>query len=222
MRTTVALTLVCLGLSLAARPARAQYTTPSYYAPSVAPESYGDSGSDLRHGGLAMVYLGANIPVGTYAADFNTGLSVGGILGLHINHDTSLNGEFTAHVLNSPRSASYESEYIYSGSFSPLYHLGQGNLELAVGPKLGFFGYYFGYDDGYEIVDTESRYGFVYGLNAAVFVQATPVMSVGGLVSFTGHHATKACVVDRTGWERCGTSDVADLKMFTISGALRW
>lgn len=223
MRTTLALTLVGLGLALSGGSAHAQYSTPPYYAPSVAPQSYGDTGGggDLRHNGLAILYLGVNVPTGSNV-DFDAGISAGGILGFHINHDVSLNGEFTAHALNSPHAASYESEYIYDGSFSPLYHMGQGNLELAIGPKLGFFGYHFGFDDGYETVDTESQYGVLYGFNAAAFVQVTPVMSIGGLLSFTDHHPTKACSVDRYGYETCGTSNKDDLKVFTIAGALRW
>ncbi len=237
MRAATALTLVFLGMTVTSRPASAsdevaprtyaQYvphsSSPRYYSAPPAPApSYGVPAGDLRHGGVAILYLGANVPVGANAEDYSPGLDVGAILGAHVNPNLSLNAELNLNMLNSDYSASYESEYIGAITFSPLYHLGQGNLELAVGPKLGFFSYHLGYDDGYETYDYTSSYGFAYGFNAAVFVQLWPAMSLGGILSYTGHHATKWCTTDVYGDEYCDAADADDLGLITISAALRW
>jgi hypothetical protein len=196
----------------AGRPAPA-YSQPTYYAPRY---------SDLRHGVLVILYGGVNFPVGSRSDGYSAGFNMGGIVGGHLNHDISLNGELSLSMLNYDHASSFQSEYLGAITFSPLFHLGQRNIEFAIGPKLGFFSYHFGYDDGY-IWSSSSASGLAYGLNAVLLFQVAPTLSIGGLLSLTGHHATEACNVYPNGTEDCGNAaNQPDMKLLTLNFAVRW
>ena len=184
------------------------------YAPPPAPAH-----TDLRYGGLAMLTLGVNSVVGSDSDYFSSGFSMGGIFGGHLSRDLSLNGEIAINILN-PDTASSDSTFVLVDfAFSPFYHFGQGNMEFMLGPKIGGYGLavtYDGSDDKY------SESGLLYGFNAAVFFQLSQTMAIGGLLNYTGHHPTKACVT-YDGAESCSSSNLGDdLDLFTVNGALRW
>ena len=186
---------------------------PTYYAPTF---------YDLRHGALVLVYAGVNIPVGAGSNDYSAGFNVGGLVGGHISRDLSLNGEVSISFLNYDYAASFDSESLADFTFSPLFHFGEGNLEFAVGPKLGFYSWRMGYDDGYYAYDDYSAHGLVFGVNAALLFQVTRTFSVGGLLSVYGHHATSECYLFPNGDEVCGDPTYKQPNLTTLNFAMRW
>ena len=232
--TTLMLTGVLLGLAF---PARAEIPTldppetklaygPGYrrYPPPASrqPTYYAPSYYDLRHGALVMVYGGLNFPVGEGSNNYSAGFNLGGIFGGHLSRDVSLNGELSISFLNYDHAASFESEYLGDLTFSPLFHFGQGNLEFAVGPKLGFYSWRMGYDNGYYAYDNYSAYGLVFGVNAALLFQVAPTFSIGGLLSIYGHHATSECYTFPNGDEICGDPTYKQPNLVTLNFAMRW
>ena len=190
---------------------------PSYqpaYTPAPAP-AY----SDLRHGGVGILTLGLNAPVGSAGDGYSAGLSIGAILGLHLSRELSLNGELTFHVLNADNAPSDIKEGIADIAFAPLYHFGFGNLEYVLGPKLGGFVYTLSTNGGdYETTAS----GLEYGLNGGVFFQLAQSMSIGGLLSYSGHHTTKVCN-SAFGVEDCNSVKTdKDFHILAFNGALRW
>ena len=190
---------------------------PPSYQPAYAPPA--PAYSDLRHGGVAIVTLGLNAPVGSAGDGYSAGLSIGTILGLHLSREISLNGELTFHVLNGDNTPSDTTEGLADILFAPLYHFGFGNLEYVLGPKLGGFVY----TQSTNVGDYESTAsGLAYGFNGGVFFQLTQAMSVGGLLSYSGHHTTKVC--DSVfGVEDCNSVKTdKDFHILAFNGALRW
>jgi len=186
---------------------------PTYYAPGY---------YDLRHGAVVLVYAGLNFPVGAGSNDYSAGFNLGGIFGGHLNRDVSLNGELSVSFLNYNYASSFDSESLVDVTFSPLFHFGQGNVEFAVGPKLGFYTWSMGYNDGYYAYNDYSAHGVVFGVNAILLFQVARTFSIGGLLSVYGHHATSECYTYPDGVEVCGNPTYTQPNLVTLNFAMRW
>lgn len=203
------------------------YAQPGYPQPGYAPVAYAPapppSVPPYRRGFLAMPYLGINIPVGDASDAFDMGFRMGGLFGGHVSPQISLNGEFTLDVFN-PKGvpSGYDVTAVAADfAFSPLFHALGDKLDLVIGPKLGFFGFAMGIKDpsGTSMLD-ESASGMVYGFNLGVF-GAVGNMAIGGLLSYTGRHATRVCVTMEGYPEQCDDNPGGDdLKNMSVTGAI--
>jgi hypothetical protein len=168
-----------------------------------------------------MPYLGANIPVGDAGDSFDPGFRIGTILGGHVMPEVSLNGELAIDIMNPKNVPSGMSvtEVIVDVVFSPLFHFGTDQIEGFVGPRLGTFAMSASVSYQGTSMDGSVR-GLAYGFNLGV---AIPVgdMAIGGLLSYTGRHATKVCSTISGEPEICDSSPSGDdLKTLSIVGTL--
>jgi hypothetical protein len=163
----------------------------------------------FRRGFLAMPYIGVQIPVGDYGDSYDPGLRLGTLLGGHMSPMLSLNGELTIDVLNMKNTGSADvTAVMVDMVFSPLFHFGTDVFEAFVGPKIGAFGFALTAKvSGQEFKETAQ--GVAYGLNAGFGI---PVgnMAIGGLVSWVGRHASKACSKSPNQSEKCDNSPGGD------------
>jgi hypothetical protein len=205
----------------------AGYAQPGYAQPGYAPVAYAPapppSEPAYRRGFLAMPFLGVNIPVGDASDAFDAGLRLGGLFGGHVSPELSLNGEFTLDVLN-PKgvTSGYDVTAVAADfAFSPLLHVLGDKLDIVIGPKLGFFGYAVSFKDssGNTLMDGSAQ-GLAYGFNLGVF-GGVGNMAIGGLLSYTGRHATRACTSLDGYPEQCDDSPSGDdLKTMSVTGAV--
>jgi hypothetical protein len=170
-----------------------------------------------RHRGLLLLpYLGANVPFGDGSQWLSTGFRLGGLLGFYVGPAVSLNAELTLDFLSvDGQGSSGVTNLMVDWAFSPLFHFGPANMDFVIGPKFGFFTQEISYS-AYNNDYSSTSYGYVYGVNAGVFVSMGRI-SVGGLLSFTGHSYSQYCDY----YDQCGNiSGASDLKIFGITGAL--
>jgi hypothetical protein len=163
-----------------------------------------------------MPYLGLNIPVGDSGDGMDPGLRLGGILGGHVIPELSLNGELAIDILN-PKNGSDVTAVMADVMFSPLFHFGAPQIEVIVGPRLGVFGYSVSQSGSSS---SFSASGLSYGFNLGV---AFPVgnVAIGGLLAYTGRHATEVCYTSSSGSESC-SSDISgdDIKSVALTGVV--
>jgi hypothetical protein len=187
------------------------YTPPPVYAPPPSEPAY-------RRGFLWMPYIGLNVPAGDTSDFASTGLRLGGIFGFNVGPFLSLNGELTIDILNiDTSSAGSATAAEVDFTFSPLFHVSLPQIELVVGPKLGFFGMSSTYSQSGYSDSTSSGSGLAYGFNAGVFVPLGRI-AIGGLLNFTGRSYSSYCQNDICGDVSGGSDD----KFFGFSGALMY
>jgi len=212
------------------------YAQPGYPPPGYPPPGYPPPGYGYPPGAypqqpppkpagkstfLAMIFLGVNSLQGDSGQHYGPGFRLGTILGGRVNDMFSINGELTFDFLNQndlpPGDTITELEVDIA--LSPLFHVHTGNLELVVGPKLGFMGDSAQLDVG-GTTTTGSGSGFVYGLNAGLFAPVSRAVSLGGLVSFVGRKFNKICTTDTTGLDTCQTDNLPTDKVLGIAFAV--
>lgn len=175
-------------------------------SPAAGPRHEPSAGQATRRGLLFLPYVGFGWTVDQSPGDilgvnyldqgYSAGLRAGALLGVHIGPFLSLNGEFGVDIMNPDAGETYNgtadrSEASFDFTLSPLFHFGVPNLELAVGPKIGWFT--FGgssrESDGGRGPSYELEYhghGIGYGATAGAFVPVGRV-ALGGVLGFTGH-----------------------------------
>jgi hypothetical protein len=177
----------------------------------------------FRRGFLAIPFIGFHSVQGDYGKGYDAGLSLGALLGGHINEQISLNGELAFHFMSLKNAPSGYSEAMFDIAFSPLFHIPSGNLEIVMGPKLGGFGYststyydsYYGGDVAY------GAKGVAYGINFGIF-GAIGNTALGGMFSYTGRSISSVCATPAGGSENCvdAPSGLDDIQTISITGAL--
>jgi len=136
-----------------------------------------------RNPWLAMAFVGVHSFQGD---DFATGpgLRVGGIGGLRVNDQLSFNGELVYDVVNSNASLSGVTFYNFQVAAAPFYHLqASPAAEVVIGPKVGFYRFAASGGDSYYSVDSGDN-GLVLGANVGAFVRVSPLVAIGGMLSF--------------------------------------
>jgi hypothetical protein len=136
-----------------------------------------------RNPWLAMGFVGIH---SFQNADFATGpgLRIGGIGGLRVNDQLSFNGELVYDFVNLNGSVSGVSVYNLQVATAPFYHLqASPSAELVIGPKLGFYRFALSSSDYYGSVDSGDN-GLVLGANVGAFVRISPLVAIGGMLSF--------------------------------------
>lgn len=145
-----------------------------------------------------MPYVGFATPVGSTSDSYDAGFRMGSFLGWHVTHQLSINGEFTIDFLNPKAVVSDTSDNALDFAFSPLFHrpIGHGNLDLVMGPKVGFF------EETVSHTMTGTNYteaynglyysGLMFGANAGILAGIGNI-AVGGLFNYTGRHFSVGC-----------------------------
>jgi hypothetical protein len=131
----------------------------------------------------------------------------------------SLNCEFNIDVMNinSNSNSSNPSDVFVDFAFSPLYHIALPQLEIVVGPKLGFFGESASYTDSYGNSLSGSGGGWAYGLNAGVFFPLGN-LAIGGLFNYTVRSYSSCSNSSNSNSDFC--IDGSDAKILGFSGAM--
>jgi hypothetical protein len=171
---------------------------------------------------LVMPYIGAATligsrsppPVGGASESYDTGFRMGSLLGWRPSSHFSINGEFTFDFLNPPKGVFLD--VTLDLSFSPLFHLSIGKLEIVVGPKVGFS------DEIQTWTVNDQSYnssysGLMFGANAGVLAKVRSI-AIGGLVSYTGRYYTGWCWWT-DGESRC-TNGPGTLHAVSLSGVV--
>jgi len=148
------------------------------YAPAIAQPA-----PPPRNPWLAMGFIGVHSFQGDNFAT-GPGLRVGGIGGLRVNDQLSFNGELVYDVVNPNDSVSGISFYNFQVAAAPFYHLqASPTAEVVIGPKVGFYRFAASGGNSYYSVDSGDN-GLVLGANVGAFVRVSPLVAIGGMLSF--------------------------------------
>ena len=149
------------------------------------------------------------------------GLRVGGIAGTRLGDQLSLNGEIVYDLINYDGPYSGVTDYNIQVAAAPFFHAPVGPMaDVVVGPKVGFFRQGFSADDGYGNSLDFGYNGLLLGLNAGAFYRVSPMLAIGGLLSFDWEKP-----VSCSGSSYYGGIDVAcntdfSLKMISAAGGI--
>jgi hypothetical protein len=151
------------------------------------------------------------------------GLRVGGIGGLRVNDQLSFNGELVYDLVNLNGPSSGASVYNFQVVAAPFYHLqASPTAEVVIGPKVGFYRFAVSTSDYYGSVDSGDN-GLVLGLNVGGFVRVSPLVALGGMLSFD-YEKPLSCSTNSAYYSYssgCDTSAELSPKMLSVAaGAL--
>jgi hypothetical protein len=136
-----------------------------------------------RNPWLAMAFIGVHSFQGDNFAT-GPGLRIGGIGGLRVNDQLSFNGEIVYDLVNPNASLSGVSIYNFQIAAAPFYHLqASPTAEVVIGPKVGFYRFAASGSDYYGSIDSGDN-GLVLGANVGAFVRLSPLVAIGGMLSF--------------------------------------
>lgn len=172
-------------------------------------------------------YAGVHSYHGAGATKIGPGLHLGGLFGVRFQEVGSLNGELTLDSVelgNLPVGEKL-SEVDLSATFSPLFSVIAGRLELAFGPKVGVWLGSYSQSSPSRGDGTGTFFGGDLGANLAGVSQLGRHIWLGGLASFDVRIYSKSCFTPTRGREGCAIGELppADkvvalsiLLMFTI------
>jgi hypothetical protein len=161
---------------------------------------------------VAMPFLGVESIQNSSATDEGPGLRLGVILGVRLNDQVSLNGEAVLDISNLENVAPGvdASEHTFQLAVAPLFHIitPGAPVELALGPKIGFFHVGASSSDGVGDELDATADGWLVGLNAALFGRLSDSVAMGGLFSFDYERATTCSFGGSTGayYGTCSTN----------------
>jgi hypothetical protein len=174
-----------------------------------------------RRGFLALLYIGAQNYLGDSGNGLDTGFRLGALLGGRMSPQFSLNGELTIDVLNPSNSSTNTTFVDLDLALSPLLHVPAGNLELVVGPKLGFRSYA-AQTTAVGGTSETTVTGFTAGINAGAFVSLSPGgTQIGGLINLEARTASELCVKQTGFSDVCTSMNMPSAsKVLGITGAV--
>ena len=179
------------------------YAPPAYYYPPPRPPRP----PRKKHGFLIAPYLGIHSYQQQDAFNLDPGLRVGAFAGGRLNDIASLNAEVKMDLTNAsnvPSGTSF-SEYALDFTFSPLFQLPAGSVEVVIGPKVGLFISRAHQTDAASDLSIELT-GLVLGGNAGLFVPVTPATSLGVLISLELKDVSSGCVRDSNQTQFCDSA----------------
>jgi hypothetical protein len=201
---------------------------PAPVATGAAPVAVGQAATPRRHGPvLALLYLGMHGFHERAGNQTTPGLRLGGLLGGRLSDVFSLNGEFAADLLrfkDLPDGVTASAAEV-DLAFSPMIHVLGDKVELALGPRLGFWGGYGQLKATGRLLQSEktlkiSGSGALYGLNAGLFA-SLGTASLGMLASYSFRSVGRTCLTDGDLPEACDDSPSQDAeRVWSVSGAL--
>jgi hypothetical protein len=151
--------------------------------------------------------MGINSYQGDAGKDLGVGFRLGVLLGGHINEMLSANAELTLDVVNLDNATGDTNAADAVFAFSPLVHIPMGNIEFAVGPKLGFRSYNVSVKAGGAETKFKAN-GYVFGVNAGAFVAVSNSVSLGGLLSAEIRSIHEVCQTFPGQSEACSKVDI--------------
>ena len=156
-------------------------------------------------------YVGAHSYQGEGGTILGPGMHVGGLLGFRLGDYLSINGELTLDIVNAtrlPTGDRYTEEVVTIG-LSPLvaFPVGSG-IELALGPKLGWWGSGYYQDSSARGKGSGSYSGYDLGANGAGFVQVGRKLWLGGLASFDLRTYGRSCFTATGDIDRCSSGSL--------------
>lgn len=194
-------------------PPPAGYPPPGYAAPGAYPGVYAPlpPRPPPRRLFQLIPYIGAHSYQGAGGTILGPGVHAGGLLGFRIGDHLSINGELTIDLVNAndlPTGDRYTEEAVTIG-LSPLvaFPVGRG-IELALGPKLGWWGSSYYQDASARGKGSGSYAGYDLGANAAGFVQVGRKLWLGGLASFDLRTYGRSCFTAYSDIERCSVGSL--------------
>jgi len=149
------------------------------------------------------------------------GLRLGGLLGFFASPMLSLNAELTLDFpsTSTPGTGNDLTAVRAAFSFSPLFHMDAGNLDLAIGPKLGVWTMDLS-QPNFDGDDTLSYRGWNVGVNVAAMVKLGHV-SLGGLFALDSDHVDTACLALDGGGDDCqSVNDVSSQTVLSFTGVI--
>jgi hypothetical protein len=149
------------------------------------------------------------------------GVRIGGIAGTRYGDQLSLNGELVYDVVNYDGPYTGVTSYNIQVAAAPFFHLPVGPMaDVVVGPKVGYYRYGFSYDDGYGNTADFGYNGLLLGANAGAFFRMSPMLALGGLVSFDWEKPVSCSGGDGYGayYAACNTND--SLKMVSVGAGV--
>jgi hypothetical protein len=181
----------------------------------------------VREGALFLPFIGLHSFQDSNDKGVDPGLRVGTFIGGFVNNTLSLNGLAELDILN-PNSNGSSAGADVSGqflgvSFNPLLHVGNGNVEFVIGPKLGGWieWVHVNINDTVggvsESLDGTAE-GWTLGGNMGLFIPASQSVLVGALLSLEYRDPLHACASSSAGASMCTTSglDSATILGFTF------
>ncbi|HVV52730.1 MAG TPA: hypothetical protein VHO06_23925 [Polyangia bacterium] len=198
-----------------AAPPPAAYPPGAYPPPAAAPPP------PPRSPFLGLPFIGVQSLQGDSGKGASSGLRVGGIGGVRINEEFSFNGEIVYDAVNVDNAASDESVYNVQIAVAPFFHAPVApTADVVVGPKLGFARYGASASDyGYSVDAGDNS--LLVGLNAGAFFRISPIVALGGLVSFDWEKPL-SCSISMNGYSQsCDVSGAQSLYVISAgAGAL--
>jgi len=162
---------------------------------------------------LALPYVGLHSYRQKEASAYGPGLRFGGLFGVRVIDQLSLSAELTVDHSKINQPVYVEQDWYFRVSLSPIVHVRVRSLELALGPKLGFYSVSSTYDAGGARVDVTDS-GYATGVNAGVFTAISTELSIGLLLAFDVMWSQGICVATAGIGivEKCGpTKDVGEV-----------
>jgi hypothetical protein len=169
-----------------------------------------------------MPYGGIHSYQNREASSVDPGARFGTFLGGRINDLASLNAELTVDITNAdtPPSTTDFSEYLFSFTFSPLFQIPAGGVEVVIGPKVGLFLLRAEQNTPTSTTSLEGT-GFVAGINTGLFVPVSPSTSIGAMLAFELKEIESFCVNSGSGSICDSATNAPTVKLIALSaGAL--
>jgi hypothetical protein len=193
-------------------PPPAGYPPPGYPAPGAYPGVYArpppPPGSSRVF--QLLPYIGAHSFRGDGGAILGPGLRVGGLVGFRLGDHFSINGELTIDLLDATRLPAGDryGEQDFTFGVSPLASVSAGPVELALGPKLGFWTADYNQASLARGNGGGSYLGYDLGANGAAFGRVGRKLWLGALASFDLRIYGRKCYTPLYGIEHCTTIDL--------------
>jgi hypothetical protein len=172
-----------------------------------------------REGLLIMPFLGIHSFQNSGNEVFEAGLRVGALVGGYVADQWSLNASVIVDVINpnadvvkpgAPADVDANGQ-VFELAFSPLFHAGNSQFEVALGPKVGAWALRIHADDTTIQGDaaTGTAQGWLFGGNVGLFARAS-AFSAGLLLSLDLRDTFNACLEGANITRRCQSSAPSD------------
>jgi len=157
-----------------------------------------------------MPYAGLHSYHGDGTANIGPGIHLGGLVGFRFQEVVSLNGELTLDRLDLSNLPVGEqlSEFDLVATISPLYSIIDGKLEVAFGPKIGFWIGNYDQTSASRGDGNGTFSGLDLGANLAVMGQVGRHLWLDGLASFDVRTFRSSCFAPPYGKETCANGDL--------------
>lgn len=174
-----------------------------------------------------MPFVGFQGHQGESSQYVGIGARTGAVIGAYLGSFFSLNGQIDLDVLNinSPTDMNGVTPEVVAVdvtlAFSPFFHADAGPVELAIGPKLGFWRGGWTQTTGGEPDGSGNVGGLVWGANAGVFFPVK-TLGLGVLTALHRNTMSSSCFTPPGGSETCTGENLKPDTTFSMAASLIW